>query len=252
MTEAHSENPDGPVFDHTVFDELLKKYVNDKGGVDYAMLLSERQTLQDYITRIGKAPFDKMGRDEKLALLINAYNAFTLDLILENWNDGKLQSIKNMNGLKSGEYVPHSKRWVDQRWHVGGHTWSLNDIEHKQIRPKFTEPRIHWALVCAAVGCPPLRSEAYTPDRLEEQLAAQAKYVHSHDRWYRFDPEKNTVHLTELYNWYGGDFKQAAGSVPDYAAQFDPKLKQKLESGQTPRIKWLEYDWSLNSQENVK
>jgi len=241
LTEAYAANPSGPSFDHSGFDKLLKQYVNDAGGVDYAGLMAERKTLQAYIQRIADVPFDKLGRDEKLALLINAYNAFTLELILDNWNNGQLESIKD---------IPN--QWTDQRWVIAGQTYSLNEIEHEQVRPKFKEPRIHWALVCAAVGCPPLRSEAYVAGQLDKQLADQARFVHTHDKWYRFDQTANTVNLTQLYKWYGGDFEQVAGSVLAYAAQYDPDLKRALDAGQTPRIKWLGYDWSLNRQENVK
>jgi len=181
-----------------------------------------------------------LGRDEKLALLINAYNAFTLELILEHYDAGKLESIRD---------IPN--QWTDERWVIAGKTFSLNQIEHEEVRPKFKEPRIHWALVCAAVGCPPLRAEAYTAAKLEKQLEDQTQYVHSHDKWYRLDQADNTVYLTQLYNWYGGDFEQVAGSVLKYVADYDPKLKQILEQGNPPRIKWLDYDWSLNSQENI-
>jgi hypothetical protein len=96
-----------------------------------------------------------MGRNEKLALLINAYNAFTLKLIVERL---PVQSILD---------IPAAERWDAVRWKVGGQVWSLKQIEHEQIRPKFTEPRVHFALVCAAVGCPPLRNEAYDASRLD-------------------------------------------------------------------------------------
>jgi hypothetical protein len=242
MAETYADKSDGPSFDHSTFDALLHKYVNDKGGVDYAGLTRDSDRLDAYVKSLAAAPFEPMGRDQKLALLINAYNAFTLTLILDHYDGGKLQSIRD---------IPDAQRWDAVRWKVGGHTWSLNQIEHKQIRPHFAEPRIHFALVCAAVGCPPLRSEAYTVERLEQQLADQARYVHTHDRWYRFDVDRNVVLLTQLYNWYGGDFKQAAGSVLAFAARYDPALKQRLDAGRAPKIKWLDYDWSLNSQENL-
>jgi len=242
MSETYVDKPDGPSFDHSTFDALLSRHVNDRGGVDYAGLMRDRDTLNAYLKRVAAAPFEKMGRDQKLALLINAYNAFTLELILEHYDDGKLDSIRD---------IPSAKRWDAVRWRVGKHTWSLNQIEHEQIRPHFAEPRIHFVLVCAAVGCPPLRSEAYVADQLDEQLADQTRYVHTHDRWYRFNTDRNVVHLTQLYDWYGGDFEQAAGSVLAYVAQYDAKLKQRLDAGQKPKITWLDYDWSLNSQENL-
>ena len=94
--------------------------------------------------------FADLGRSEKLALLINAYNACTLRLILDHWNDGQLASIKD---------IPRDNRWEDQRWQIGKRRLSLNQIEHEEIRGRFAEPRIHFALVCAAKGCPPLRAE---------------------------------------------------------------------------------------------
>lgn len=102
-------------------------------------------------------------------MLINAY---TIQLILDHYPLASIQDI------------PGDQRWDAVRWRVGPHTWSLNQIDHEQIRPKCAEPRIHFALVCAAVGCPPLRNEAYTAARLEEQLAGQSAYVHSHPRWF--------------------------------------------------------------------
>ncbi|RMF70696.1 MAG: DUF547 domain-containing protein, partial [Planctomycetota bacterium] len=171
-------------------------------------------------------------------LLINAYNAFTLRLILENY---PLKSIKD---------IPAPKRWSAKRWKVAGHVWSLNQIEHEQIRPKFREPRVHFALVCAAIGCPPLRSEAYVGARLDEQLADQTHYVHTHPRWFQFEPGGRIVRLTMLYDWYAADFKKVAGSVLEYAARHAPSLRAALDAGTKPKIRWLDYDWRLNSQEN--
>ncbi len=187
---------------------------------------------------MARAPFDQLGRNEKLALLINAYNAFTLRLILDH---APVDSIKA---------IAEDQRWDAARWQVGGHTWSLNQIEHEQIRPNFREPRIHFALVCAAVGCPPLRAGAFTGDRLDEQLEEQTRYVHRHGTWYRYDPAANTLNLTRLYDWYGGDFEQVAGSVAAFPARYDPPLRVAIDRGQQPRIQWLPYNWDLNSQKN--
>ncbi len=200
LHEAYERVPGGPTFDHSIYDRLVKKHVREGGWVDYEGLRAEQADLKRYIEAIGAAPFEKLGRDQKLALLLNAYNAFTLELILEHY---PLDSIKD---------IPSDRRWSDERWKVGGHVWSLEQIEHEQIRPKFVEPRVHFALVCAAIGCPPLRSEAYAADRIDAQLDDQARYVHGHERWFRFDPQAGVVHLTRLYQWYGGDFEQVAGS----------------------------------------
>jgi hypothetical protein len=165
--DVYGDHAGEAAFDHSMFDTLLGAYVDADGFVDYAGLLGDAARLDAYLDQLAAAPFDALGRDEKLALLINAYNAFTLRLILDHYPVASIQDI------------PAPERWDAVRWRVGPHTWSLNQIEHEEIRPKFVEPRIHFALVCAAVGCPPLRAEAYP-------------------RWRSINP----VRLTP-YDWYG-------------------------------------------------
>ena len=236
LAEAYAQDLGGAEFDHALLEALLEKHVDEGGWVDYAGLGRDAQRLGEYLDAVSKAPFDQMGRNEKLALLINAYNAFTLRLILDHY---PVESIKD---------IPAPKRWKDRRWNVGGRVWSLNQIEHEQIRAKFNEPRIHFALVCAAVGCPKLRNEAYAAERLEAQLEDQARYTHEHGRWFRYDRDHNVIFLTKLYDWYGGDFKQAGRSVTAYAAAYSPELKRALDAGAPPRVRWLDYDWSLNDK----
>ncbi|MBI2431412.1 MAG: VTT domain-containing protein [Candidatus Hydrogenedentes bacterium] len=242
MNEAYAAKVEGPHFDHAPFDGILRKYVNDKGGVDYAGLRANPEPLREYVASLAGAPFAELGRDEKLALLINAYNSFTLELIVD-WPDKDIRSIQD---------IPSDKRWDDKRWKIGGNVWSLNQIEHDQIRPNFREPNVHWALVCAAVGCPPLRAEAYTSAHIEDQLEDQARIVHTNgSRWFQFETEARLLRLTSLYKWYGSDFKQVAGDVLDYAARYSPELAKVIKAGQRPNIEWLDYDWALNSQENL-
>ncbi|MDA1234360.1 MAG: DUF547 domain-containing protein [Acidobacteria bacterium] len=236
LSEVYEAKPDGPSFDHSSFDALLPRFVDGEGLVDYKGLSQEETSLDDYIASITTAPFPDLGRDEKLALLINAYNAFTLKLILDNYPVDSIQDI------------PSKQRWDAKRWIIGGQTYSLSQIEHEQIRPKFIEPRIHFALVCAAVGCPKLRQEAYVGSRINEQLEEQAKLLHGSQRWFRFEPGDSRVRLTQLYNWYGGDFAQVAGSPLENAARYSPALQQTLSTGKKPRIDWIDYDWALNQQ----
>ncbi len=237
--EAYQRESDGPAFDHSGFDSLLRKYVDPDGWVDYEGMRSDATMLDTYIASLTKTSFDILGRDEKLALLINAYNAFTLRLILDHF---PIESIKD---------IPASKRWKDKRWHIGSLVLSLDQIEHERLRPKFTDPRVHFALVCAAIGCPKLRNEAYSAEAIDRQLEDQTRYAHEHRRWFRFEPGTDTVHLSKLYDWYGGDFKQAAGSAAAFAARYSPPLAQALKSGRKPRIRWLDYDWALNDKSNA-
>jgi len=240
LTERFADAKGKAHFDHSVFDRLLHRYVDDAGFVDYAGLAKESDQLDAYLAPLAKAGMGDYGRDERLALLLNAYNAFTLRLILDHL---PISSIRD---------IPGAERWDAVRFDLGGTTYSLNQLEHEQIRPNFREPRVHFALVCAAVGCPPLRSEAYAADRLEAQLQSQAAYVHSHPRWLQYEPGSDVVHLTALYDWYGGDFKQVEGPVLACAARYAPALAKDLAAGRTPRIAFLDYDWALNSKENKR
>ena len=239
LHEAYANAPTGATFDHSAFDALLKAHVSTEGGfVDYDALKNDADKLDAYIAAIGKADVDTLGRDERLAFLINGYNAFTLRLILDHY---PVDSIKD---------IPSDQRWDAKRWTSVGGTYSLNQIEHELIRPKFAEPRVHFALVCAAIGCPPLRPEAYTGSRLEEQLADQSRYVHTHARWFRLHEDTGEVELTALYDWYGGDFEQKASSIVGFAAQYSPDLVRLINAGKEPRVKFLDYSWRLNSVAN--
>jgi hypothetical protein len=240
MAEAYTEAPPTPAvtFDHTVLDALLRAHVDPDGWVDYEALAADTSQLDAYIATLADAPFDALGRDEKLALLINAYNAFTLRLILDHY---PIDSIRD---------IPDAERWDAVRWELAGETYSLNQIEHEQVRAHFKEPRIHFALVCAAYSCPKLRNEAYTGAGLEAQLSDQTAYTHSHDRWLQFDQADNTLHLTALYDWYGGDFKAVADSVLDYVAEQVPAVRSAIDAGHAQAIRWLDYDWKLNDISN--
>lgn len=221
-------------FDHRAFDRLLKQFVDDRGLVDYAGLKKEQAMLDAYLASIAAADLTRFASDERLAFLINAYNAYTLKLIIQHYPIDSIRSIDDP--------------WKGPKWMVAGEEMTLDEIEHGRIRVWFDEPRIHFALVCAAIGCPILRQGAYTTEKLDEQLADQMRYAHTHDRWFRFDAANDVVYLTKLYDWYGDDFLKHADSVLAYVAHYSPALKQRLERDGRPRIEWIDYDWSLNDQ----
>jgi len=239
LQEAYADAPAGGVFDHSAFDALLRAHVSADGGfVDYDGLRGDAPALDAYIAALGEADLEALGRDERLALLVNAYNAFTLRLILDHY---PIDSIKD---------IPAEQRWDAKRWALGAGVYSLNQIEHELIRPRFAEPRVHFALVCAAIGCPPLRAGAYTGAGIEAQLTEQARYVHANPRWFRLDTDNGKLLLTSLYDWYGGDFEQMASSIVAYAAQYSPELVRFINAGNEPRVEFLEYSWKLNSASN--
>lgn len=223
--EAHAAT--GATFDHQAFDQLLEAHVTPEGWVDYAALAAQPAALDAYLGQLAEAAFDGLSRDAKLALLINAYNAFTLKLMVERW---PIASIKD---------IPKPERWLASRWTLAGRTTSLDAIEHQALRAQFKEPRIHFAIVCASVGCPPLRPEAYVGGRIEAQLEDQAQRVHQPGaRWTAL--EDGAASLTPLYLWFGDDFVQSAGSVQAFVARYRPDLTWQGSP------KWLDYDWSHN------
>lgn len=220
-------------FDHSGLDSVLKRYVDGSGMVDYAGLKANRSGLDTYLkstAAVTKSTFDSWGAAERLAFLINVYNAETLQYIVDNH---PVASIKKLGGIIS---TP----WDKENVALLGDEVSLNHLEHKVIRPNYAEPRIHFALVCAAMGCPPLRNEAFTAARLESQLENQAEVFLNQTAKNRLDGY--TLYLSPIFKWYGDDFEKGDQSVSDYV---DPFI-DGATSGKS--IEWTEYDWSLNEQ----
>ncbi|MEM7680481.1 MAG: DUF547 domain-containing protein [Planctomycetota bacterium] len=211
---------------------LLRNHVDPLGFVDYDALGRNAEALYAYTAWVADADFEAMPEGERLAQLINAYNAYTLQLILENYDDnGAPQTI---TALADG------KPWDQTEYVIAGKAYSLNQIEHELIRPVFDEPRIHWALVCAAYSCPPLRAEAYTADKLETQLADQEHRVLTAGDPRFLQHTSDGVIVTQLFNWYGGDF----GAPADYIAE-------RIDKPGVAIAGFLDYDWKLNSRPNA-
>ena len=232
LTESYSANRGESVIDHSLLDSVLRTHVDPEGWVDYPALAANSEDLDRYIESLSSQDLDHLGRDERLALLINAYNAFTLRLVLDH--HGRIDSILD---------IPEEIRWENPRWKLGGKNLSLDEIEHDQIRNHFREARIHFALVCAAAGCPPLRPEAYTGAKLEGQLEEQARLVHSKETWLRFDHQEGLLELSPIYEWYYTDFETISGSAQAYAARYHAALQQAARSGRDIMVRYLDYPW---------
>ncbi|MCB9554092.1 MAG: DUF547 domain-containing protein [Myxococcales bacterium] len=231
--EAYREQTEGPAFDHGKLEAVLEAVVREDGRVYYDRLAKDTAGLDAYIAELAAADFAALSRDEKLALLINAYNAFTLKLIAEHWPVASIQDI------------PEDKRWKHARWKIGGlGAVSLDAIEHEYLRVKFAEPRIHFAVNCASEGCPPLRRFAYTGAEIDRQLQDSTVRAHNDPRWLKL--KKDAVELTRLYLWFRGDFTQKAGSPVKFAAQFNEALAKRLAEGEID-VEIMEYDWSINA-----
>ena len=118
------------------------------------------------------------------------------------------------------------------------------------LRSDFADPRIHFAINCASIGCPPLRQKAYEAARINAQLQSQAEFVNNNPRWVRLSRNGKTLHLTMLYEWYAGDFTQAAGSVRKFVAKFNKRVAADLAAGNPPSVSFKNYSWKLDSLAN--
>lgn len=230
---------------HELFTEVLRSHVQ-AGVVNYGALCND-QRLNAYIEHLESTnPADFRDRAQKLALWINAYNAFTLKIVCDNY---PIQSINDLHwgGLYVG-LVLKTTVWDRKFIRIGGRRLSLNDIEHKIIRPVFGDPRIHFALVCAAISCPPLRSEAFEASKLDEQLDDQGRIFLSEAAKNRFDLISKTAHLSKILDWYGDDFGKNDAQLLTYIARFLPAeiTKQMLSNPAGWHIKHTDYDWGLN------
>ncbi|MCA1761540.1 MAG: DUF547 domain-containing protein [Cryomorphaceae bacterium] len=221
---------------HAIWDGLLKKHVNEKGMVNYKGFISDSLELNKYLAILESNHPNKAnwGKDQQLAYWINAYNAFTIRLIIRNY---PVESIKDIAGGIPFINTPWDVKFIN----IENENYDLNNIEHGIIRKDFNEPRIHFALVCAAVSCPRLRREAYTAAQLDSQLNEEAVYFFN-------NPEKNKVSaksadLSKLMKWYRGDFKDAAPDIVTYVNRYS---KTKMDSDAD--INYLDYSWELNEQ----
>ncbi len=227
---------------HAPFDGLLHAFVQD-GKVDYRCFQTYEAALDDYLATLGRTDPDALSRDAALAFWINAYNSFTIKLILSRYP--RIRSIKD---------IP--RRWDRQDWVVGGRRRSLNDIEHKILRRVFVEPRIHFAIVCASASCPTLASEAYVAERLDEQLdRASRDFVADPSRGVRVEVElrgpdggRARVYLSAIFKWFREDFEARNGSLIDFILPYlPPEDRAVLERRRNDvSIRFLPYDWSLN------
>ena len=222
---------------HEIFNTLLKKYVSDKGVVNYGGFKKEQKELKKYLDLISdNAPAKNWSEDEKLAYWINAYNAFTIQLILDN-SGQDLTSIKDIGSKIKIPFV--NTPWDVKFIEIGGKKMDLNNIEHGIIRKQFNEPRIHFALVCAAKSCPPLRNEAFTADKLEGQLSNQAeKFINDSSK---NKISKSEVTISKIFDWYGMDFKPTP--IIEVLNKYS---KTKIDS--KAKVKYADYDWSLNGK----
>jgi len=236
---------------HTLWQTVLTGYVKD-GRVDYAGLKAHPEDLKVYLESLAVADLGGWTRERRVAFWVNAYNAITVQAILNNY------PIRR-SGLAGLAFPANSIRqisgvWDKLSWRVAGGQVTLDTIENTKLRAELKEPRIHFAIVCASIGCPKLSSTAYTADHLAAQLDAAA------DAFAR-DPEKvrladGKLYLSHIFDWFAGDFDRFAtltaygkqnGAV-SFLLPRQPEAERATIERDHPPIAWLDYDWTLNAQ----
>jgi hypothetical protein len=257
-----AQEQDSSAFDYADYAAVLKTYVDDKGMVDYRGLKASPEKLIGYVEAMSRLPrsrYEGWSDDAKIAFWLNAYNGLTLKAIIDNY------PIKS-SFFKSAVYPKNSIRqiggvWDKLKFPVMGQKLTLEHIEHKILRVQFNEPRIHMALVCAAMGCPTLRNEPYAPGRLDEQLDDQTRDFLGNRSKFRIDRGRKRVYLSAIFKWFGKDFvktygpsrnlgrhdKTKSSALSFVAGYLDESDKSYVTAGNY-RVAYLDYDWSLNEQ----
>ncbi len=247
---------------HEAWDKLARKYVVLIDGgrasqVRYAALAQDRNAFGSYLASlsgVSEGEFNSWSKAQRMAFLINAYNAFTIEKILTRYPD--LKSIRDFG-------IVFGNPWKEKFFKLLGQPCSLDQIEHEMLRARgaYEEARVHYALNCAAVGCPMLRAEAYVADRLDAQLEDQARRFLSDRTRNRYNERKNSLEVSKIFDWYKEDWMRGYSGIDtnrspidsreQYFARYtrllaDSPQGQKLIAEQAVRIDYLDYDWSLN------
>lgn len=219
---------------HQLWDTLLQKHVTKDGHVDYKGFKNDHAQLQQYLNLLSSHYPDPAtwSTNEQKAYWLNAYNAFTIELILQHY---PLKSIKDITTIN----IPlvHSP-WQIKFFKLGGKAFNLDEIEHGILRKQFKDPRIHCCLVCASRSCPVLRNEAFMADKLDAQMDDQARLFVNDTAHNQLSADH--AKLSKIFDWYAGDFKQQGGVIAFINRYADTQLSPKA------KLSYLDYDWSLN------
>lgn len=221
-------------FSHDLFNQVLKEHV-DKGKVDYAKLKANPEKLETYLDMLAIAKPASMSYNSQLAFWINTYNAFIIKGVIDHYPTPSVRKVKLFGGFFSR-----------LKFHVAGGSYTLNQIEHDIIRKEFVDPRVHFALVCASIGCPPIENTVYLPETIEDQLdAVTLKFVTNPEK-VRLDREKRILYLSEIFKWYKEDFTEGYDGVADFLTDYLPSEDTDFVLAKDVKIQYLDYDWSLN------
>ncbi len=230
--------------DHSAWDAILRKYVDSNGMVAYRALngtSADVRALDAYLQTLSTAsPRIRASRDGQLAFWINAYNAVTIRGILREY---PTTSIRNHTAKLWGYNI-----WKDLQLYVGGQPYSLDQIEHDILR-NIDEPWIHFAIVCASIGCPRLLNEAYVPSRIQQQLETNARDFFARSQNFRYDQRNRRFYFSSILSWFGEDFGSNQAAQLRKIAQWLPTEAARQAGMQNAvSVSFLDYNWNLNEQ----
>jgi hypothetical protein len=223
------------------WDQMARKYIDQQGRVDYASWQQQSwHDLDEWLSTIASVDWRTLPRNAAIAFFLNLYNALTVQQILHRY---PIQSIRpTVFGIPN--WLAFLRFFTRRVYVLNGEALSLNAIEHDILRPQFQDPRIHFAVVCASVGCPLLRPGAYTPDRVMPQLEDDAhRFINNPDK-VRYDRDRHILYCSKIFQWYGKDFLMVADSIPAYISRY----LQSDPISRTAAIAYLPYSWDLNQR----
>lgn len=219
-----------------IYGDILHRYVHD-GRVDYSGLKKNEAQLDAYLQHLAVTDPDQMTTNDRFALYINGYNAYTIKLILNNFKNGHPPaSIKDIGNF-------FSSPWSVKLANIAGTTYTLDNIEHDILRPSFQDPRVHFAINCASKSCPPLLAQPYSGETLDQQLEAATTAFINNRQANRL--QGSTLYISAIFKWFAKDFNNDPISFFKYYAKGDLKKGLNVHNDGI-KIQYLDYDWSLN------
>lgn len=230
---------------------LLRQAVDEQSLVDYQELATSPKTLQEAYAAIARRspdshPEDFRSEDEKFAYWLNAYNVATIYGVVRSY---PITSVRDVRPPSLLSFFPGGGFFAAQKFLFGGEAYSLYELENKVIRQRFDDPRLHFALNCASIGCPDLAREPFQASQLDAQLEKQTRIFLNSPKGFAIDHARKEISISAIFDWYREDFETDSTDLLDYVGRYlaNPQpLRSARESGY--KLVFSDYDWGLNEQ----